>query len=126
MTGNNKSQKRLSEYDHYGKKSLVFGTIALCLALLSFWVLGYLAELSVRFNFYKEIGNCILLITFLVLLIAVVVLAILGIISGKKGLKSNKAGLSITGLVLSIIGLSIPLLGIIILLIYLSAGGDIM
>ncbi len=125
MTENNKSQKKSSEYDHYGKKSLVFGTIALCI-LLIFWFSGYFIELLVHSNFNKEIGNCILLITFLVFLIAVVVLAILGIISGKKGLKSNKAGLSITGLVLSIIGLLIPLLGTIILLIYLLAGGDIM
>ncbi len=125
MTEKNKSEKRLSEYNHYAKKSLVFGIIVLSLVLL-FWFSGYLVELLVRSNFNKEIVNFIFLITFLLLLIAVVVLAILGIIFGKKGLKSNKAGMSIAGLVLSIIGLSIPSLGIIILLIYILAGGEIM
>src|SRR4030043_470016 len=125
MTKNNTSQKRSSEYDHYAKKSLVFGIIVFGLLLL-FWFSGFLIKLMVLFNIDKEIGNFILLFTLLVLLIAVIVLSILGIIFGKKGLKSYKAGMSIAGLVLSIIGLSIQSLGIIILLIYILAGGEIM
>jgi hypothetical protein len=118
ITENNKSPKKLSEYNHYANKSLVFSIIGLLLPIV-FWIV---VLNTLQFFMRYPLLN----LTFIVVGIVCLTLLILGIIFGKKGLKSNKHGTSVAGLVLSIMGLSIPFLGILILLIYFLAGGEIM
>jgi hypothetical protein len=116
----NKLQKGMQEYDHYAKKSLVFGIIVVCLILL-YWPIGYFTELSVRLN-NDIIGNLVFLLTFLFIPIAIAVLVILSVIFGIKGLKSKKFGMSIAGLAIS----GTVLLLLLIAVVYLAAGGEFM
>ena len=105
---NSNAQKRLSEYNHYAKKSLVLG-------ILGFVSLFVFTTLTLIFasGYIFSLG-CITSLTLL----------ILGVVFGKKGLKSNKVGMSKVGLIVSIVGLSLPLLVIIIIILYVLTGGE--
>jgi cation transport ATPase len=110
-------QKRMPEYNHYAKKSLVLAIIILCL-LFVFWLLLYSPAFSGH-----TLGD--IFIIFLFTIIVIVVMAILGVRFGKRGLKSEKVGMSIFGLVISGIVL-LSLIGIVICsIIYFATGGEI-
>ena len=88
-------QKKMPEYNHYAKKSLIFAIISICLLavffLFCFSPLNYDPSLSLGF-----------LLFFLFFIPAtIVVMAISGAIFSKRGLKSEKVGMSIFGLVIS-------------------------
>lgn len=118
-------QKRMPEYNRYAKKSLVLGSIILCLFVV-FWVSWYLIRLSFRLDI-EFLSSFVFFIVFVFLpAIAMLVLAILGVIFGKKGLKSEKVGMSLFGFVVSGTFLLLVLIGVIWSIIYFATGGEIM
>ena len=85
----NEPQMRLAEYDHYAKKSLIFGIIGLALPFAFLLALTFWSRLN---HSSTNITNNMLDYVFWAVVIAYLTCSILGIVFGKKGLKSNKLG----------------------------------